>query len=149
MFRGTFDHAMDAKGRISLPARYRDALASAGEDTRVLIVTRSLSDTCLDVFPLKRWQEFEQKVSALPRFDPNVVKLRRLYVSAAVDCELDGQGRILIPPTLREIAKLDKQVQWAGMGDKAELWSQPLWTAREKKDLEDMSFVSAVGVMPL
>lgn len=146
MFRGQFEHAMDAKGRISLPARFRDAMV-ASKDER-LVVTRGLGDPTtpwLDVYPMSKWEEFEQKVSQLPRFDPNVIKLRRLYVSAAVECELDGQGRILVPASLREHARLDKQVIWAGMIEKAELWGQALWKSTQEASAEDMSFLSALG----
>lgn len=146
MFRGQFEHAMDAKGRISLPSRYRDAMTATGDER--LVVTRGLGDPAtpwLDVYPMKKWEEFEQRVSELPRFDPNVIKLRRLYVSAAVECELDAQGRILVPTSLREHARLDKAVLWAGMIEKAELWSQPLWAEAQKAAAEDMSFLEALG----
>ncbi len=116
---------MDGKGRVALPSRYRDALTRAG-DAR-LVVTRGLTDPCLDVYPMKSWEDLEARVAALPRFDPGVVKLRRLYVSAAVECDLDGQGRLLVPQALRELAKLDKGVFWAGMTTKAELWSAEEW----------------------
>ena len=141
MFRGQFPHSMDAKGRISLPSRYRDGLDG---DTR-LIVTNGLSDPCLDVFPMKRWEELERRVAELPRFDPNVVKFRRIYLSAAVECELDAQGRILVPPGLRERARLVKDVVWIGMTEKAELWSQEMWTKSDAEAREDMSFVKVIG----
>jgi MraZ protein len=146
MFRGQFEHAMDAKGRISLPSRFREAMTATSDER--LIVTRGLGDPAtpwLDVYPMKKWEEFEAKVSQLPRFDPNVIKLRRLYVSAAVECELDAQGRILVPPSLREHARLDKSVIWAGMIEKAELWSQPLWGAAQAAAASDMSFLTALG----
>ena len=143
MFRGQFEHAMDAKGRISLPSRFRDALARSGDT--VLIVTPSLTDACLDVFPLKRWEAFEARVAELPRFDENVIKLRRLYVSAAVECEVDGQARVLVPQALRERGKLDKAVVWAGMVDKAELWSADLWDRASTPAPEDKAFLRAIA----
>ncbi len=141
MFRGQFEHAMDAKGRISLPSRFRDAL----EGDMRLIVTRGLGDPCLDVFPMKRWEELERRIAELPRFDANVIKLRRLYVSAAVECELDGQGRVLVPQALREHAALDKDVVWAGMVEKAELWSAAKWADAQREAQEDMSFLKVLG----
>lgn len=111
----------------------------------MLIVTPSLTDTCLDVFPLKRWEAFEARVAELPRFDENVIKLRRLYVSAAVDCEIDGQGRVLVPQSLRERAKLDKAIVWAGMGEKAELWANDLWQRASAPADEDRAFVRAIA----
>jgi len=140
MFRGQFTHTIDAKGRTSLPSRFRDQLAAIGEAR--LILTPALVEPCIHVFPLRAWEEFEAKVAALPQFDPRVVRLRRLYVSAAVDCDLDGQGRVLVPPQLREHAGLTKDVVWAGVGQKAELWAKDRWTAvtavtpEELRDLE-------------
>jgi MraZ protein len=139
MFRGQFDHAIDAKGRTSLPARFRDVLVATG-DLRI-VLTPSPFDPCLDVFPIKAWEEFEAKIAALPQFEPNVIRLRRLYVSAAVECEIDKQGRVLVPNSLREHAGLTKDVLWAGMGRKAELWSREKWaeirsvTESDKSDL--------------
>ncbi|MFO0759729.1 MAG: division/cell wall cluster transcriptional repressor MraZ [Byssovorax sp.] len=129
MFRGQFEHAIDAKGRTSLPSRYRDAL-TAGGDLR-LVVTRALFDRCLHLYPMRAWEDLETKIAAMPQFDQNVVAFRRLYLSAAVECELDKQGRILIPPSLRDHAELSKEVLWAGMGRTAELWSKARWEAAQ------------------
>src|SRR3954468_10883516 len=113
MWQGQFEHAIDAKGRPTLPARFRDALSAAGDDRFVLT---SALDPCLVAYPLAEWRAFEEKLSRLPRFDPSVVKLRRIYVSAAVEVSFDAQGRVLVPPSLRAYAKLEKEVLWAGMG---------------------------------
>lgn len=134
---------MDGKGRVALPSRFRDALTKTGDER--LIVTRGLGDACLDVFPMKRWEAFEARVAELPRFDANVVKLRRLYVSAAVECELDGQGRLLVPPSLREFARLEKAVVWAGMIEKAELWSADEWARANAESTVDVEFLRALG----
>jgi MraZ protein len=104
MFRGQFEHAIDAKGRTSLPSRFRDVLGAAS-DLR-LILTRAVFDRCLHLYPLRGWEELEAKIADMPQFDPNVVAFRRMYLSAAVECELDKQGRILVPPSLREHAEL-------------------------------------------
>jgi MraZ protein len=125
MFRGHFEHAIDAKGRTSLPSRFRDVLIASG-DLRI-VMAPSLLDACLDVYPLKAWEELEAKIAALPRFDQTILRLRRLYVSAAVDCEVDKQGRVLVPNTLREHARLASEVLWAGMGQTIELWAKEQW----------------------
>ena len=125
MFRGQFTHSVDAKGRISLPVRFREQLAGAS-DPRI-VVTPALFDPCLHLYPLKAWEEFEAKVNALPSLDRHAVRFRRLYVSAAVECELDSSGRVLVPQELRTHAKLDKDALWAGMGPILELWSKPEW----------------------
>ena len=144
MFRGHFEHAIDAKGRTSLPSRFRDVLAATG-DLR-LVVTPALFDPCLHVYPMRAWEELEAKIAALPQFEPNVVAFRRKYVSAAVEAELDKQGRILVPPSLREHAGLAKDVLWAGMGTTAELWSKERWKAAQAmSDSELASFKAAIA----
>lgn len=130
MWQGQYEHAIDAKGRTSVPARFRDALGS-----EAFVITSGL-DPCLVAYPLEEWRAFEDKLSKLPRFDPHVVKLRRIYVSAAVETQIDSQGRVLIPPTLRSYASLEKDVVWAGMGRYAELWSKERWT-RATETTED------------
>ena len=127
MFRGQFSHSVDAKGRVSLPARFRDVLVADGDATFVL--TPAVFDTCLHLYPMKAWEEFERKVSELPSLDATAIRFRRLYVSAAVECELDGSGRVLVPPPLRERIKLDKDALWAGMGRTLELWAKSSWDA--------------------
>lgn len=124
MFRGRYEHTIDAKGRTSLPARYRDTLAGMGE--RRIVLTNAL-DRCLNAYTMPKWIEFEEKLAKLPRFDAAVQQLKRIYVSGAIECEIDDSGRILVPPTLREYAGLSKDVLWAGNGDYAELWDQKTW----------------------
>ncbi len=127
MFRGQFTHSIDTKGRVSLPARFRDALVVDG-DAR-FILTPALFDPCLHLHPMRAWQALEDKVSELPSFDPNIVRFRRLYISAAIECELDKAGRVLVPPALRERAHVNKDVLWAGMGRTVELWAKERWEA--------------------
>jgi MraZ protein len=127
MFRGQFTHSVDAKGRISLPARFRDVLCADGDPRFVL--TPALFDPCLHLYPMRAWEEFEQKVSELPSLEATVLRFRRMYVSAAVECELDKAGRVLVPPHLRERARLEQEAVWAGMGRTLELWSRANWDA--------------------
>ncbi len=126
MFRGRYEHTIDAKGRTSVPARYRDALDAQGE--RRIIITSAL-DPCLNAYTLPEWLAFEEKVAKLPQFDPAVLRLKRIYVSGAVECDIDDSGRILIPPTLRAHAGLQKDLLWAGSGKYAELWAKDAWKA--------------------
>ena len=138
MFRGRYEHTIDAKGRTSVPARYRDALGAANE--RRIVLTSAL-DPCLVAYAPAEWTAFEEKLARLPQFDRAVQKLRRIYVSGAVECEFDDVGRILVPPTLREHAGLKKDVLWAGAGRYAELWDKEAWqthfetTDDEKRDI--------------
>ncbi len=134
MFRGRYEHTIDAKGRTSVPARYRDALGAAGE--RRIVVTSAL-DPCLVAYTPSEWAAFEDR----PQFDRAVQKLKRIYVSGAVECDIDDVGRILVPPTLRDHARLRKDVLWAGAGRYAELWDKEEWqkhfetTDDEKRDI--------------
>ena len=135
MFRGQFTHAIDAKGRTSLPSRFRESLGSEWDQR--LVLTPALFDPCIHVFPFGAWEAFEARVAAMPQFDPNVVRLRRLYVSAAVECDLDKQGRVLVPACMREHAALARDVLWAGVGNKAELWAAERWADATKMASED------------
>lgn len=153
MFRGQFIQKIDAKGRVSMPARFREALASAG-DSR-FIITPAPFDPCLHVFALRAWEEIERKISELPSHDRNVVRFRRQYVSAALECETDRVGRVLIPPHLRDAAQLDKDqsaadLVWAGMGKNIELWSKARWDQALEISAEDeQSYRNAVEQFPL
>lgn len=148
MFRGQFEHAIDAKGRTSFPSRFRDVLA-AGNDLR-LVLTRALFDRCLHLYPMRAWEELEAKIAEMPQFEPNVVAFRRMYLSAAVECELDKQGRILVPPSLRDHGALEKDVIWAGMGRTAELWSKERWQAAQSmSEAELQSFKTAMEQLRL
>ena len=148
MFRGQFEHAIDAKGRTSFPSRFRDVLG-AGNDLR-LVLTRALFDRCLHLYPMKAWEELEAKIADMPQFDANVVAFRRMYLSAAVECDIDKQGRILVPPSLRDHAELSKDVIWAGMGRTAELWSSERWQAAQALSEADLaSFKTAMEQLRL
>lgn len=143
MFRGQFAHTIDAKGRVSLPARFRDGLVAQGDPR--FILTPALFDPCLHLYPMRAWEELEEKIAGLPSFDPNIVRFRRLYLSAAIECELDKAGRVLVPPALRERAGLTKDALWAGMGRTVELWAQEKWDAAlALSDDERVAFERAV-----
>ena len=125
MFRGRYEHTIDQKGRTSIPSRFRELLSSKYSDDR-LIVT-SFVDPCLIAYPVAEWQAFEEKVRALPRFDPKVMQLKRVLISGATECLIDRNGRILIPPVLREFAALKREIVWAGMVDYIEIWAKDGW----------------------
>jgi len=147
MFRGRYEHTMDAKGRTSLPARYRDVLSALSE--RRIVLTSGL-DPCLVAYTSAEWAAFEEKLAKLPQFDRSVQKLRRIYVSGAVECDVDDSGRILVPPTLREHAGLKKDVVWAGSGKYAELWAKDAWQAAfettEDEKLEISNRLAELGL---
>lgn len=118
MFRGQHRHTVDDKGRLSIPAKYREALESAFEAP--LFVT--VMDGCLVAYPAGEWRALEEKLNAMPRFDEKVQRFRRLFYAPAQECQLDKAGRILIPPTLRDHAGLTRDVVLAGMGKTFEIW---------------------------
>ena len=134
MFRGRYEHTIDAKGRTSLPSRFREVLASHGESR--LVVTTGL-DVCLVAYPMSEWLAFEERLSGLPQFDPSVAMLRRIIVSGAVECEIDKLGRLLIPQNLREHARLGRESLWAGMGRHIELWAKERFEQMRSNALED------------
>jgi len=133
VFRGRYEHAIDAKGRTSLPSRFREVLAANGDSH--LVVTTGL-EPCLVAYPMREWIAFEQRLAKLPQFDPNVAMLRRIYVSGAIECELDKLGRILVPAPLRKHADLGREALWAGMGNHIELWSKDRFEAMREQVLD-------------
>ena len=136
MFKGTYHHRIDAKGRLPIPAAFRRAL---GEDRRVVV---TLLDQCLAVYTEAEWARLESQLAALPAFSKQVKALTRLLVSRAADCELDVQGRILLPPTLRETAGLDRDAVVVGVLNRFEVWSPESWDGFVKESerlLDDVS----------
>src|SRR5713101_8200010 len=106
MFRGTFEHTIDDKGRVSVPERFRELLLATNDDRLVITNVRIASVPCLDVYPHAAWVQLEERLQAKPQFNPRVVDFQNYYVASAHDCVLDKQGRILLPPPLREHAAL-------------------------------------------
>lgn len=135
MFLGRYTHNVDTKGRLALPARYREQL----EDD--VVITRGF-DPCLLVYPMASWKPLAEQVSALSISDPDVRKLRRMLFAEAADAQLDRQGRILIPTTLRDYARLDREAVVVGMDTFIEIWSPEEWTAQSEA-LDRESFAIA------
>lgn len=125
MFRGTHAINMDAKGRMAIPAKHRDPLLSACEGR--LVITIDKDNPCLMIYPLDEWEKIEQTLSSLPSLNKAARRLQHLLIGHASDVEIDGNGRILVPPTLRTYAKLEKKLMIVGQGRKLELWSEAQW----------------------
>lgn len=118
MFLGKYEHLMDAKGRVSIPSSFRE-LVLAGGGAEVIVVRCPVSPPrVLEAYPRPAWQLIADKIRALPRFDPNVLRLESIFFGSAHPCELDGQGRVLIPPGHREWAGLVKDVVFVGAGER-------------------------------
>lgn len=130
MFLGEFSHSLDNKGRLTIPAKFREQLAQG------LIVTRNPLDRCLLVMPEAKWNEVATKISALPLADPRSALLRRAIFSAAEDYTPDKQGRILISQRLRDYAQIQTDIVVAGVNTFVELWHPDLWRQRVIQQLE-------------
>lgn len=125
MFRGINAINLDAKGRLAIPKRYRDQLIQdcGGQ----LVLTIDTDVRCLLLYPLPEWEVIETKLQSLPSFNHTARRIQRLLIGHATDTEMDGNGRILLPPLLREYANLSKEIRLIGQGKKFEVWDEQLW----------------------
>lgn len=130
MFLGEYTHTIDAKGRLTLPAKFRAHFQSG------LVITRGI-DKCLFAFPLSEWETLSQKVSDLPLTDAAARQFRRLLFSGASDEIPDKQGRVLLPSYLREYATLDGEVVVAGLNTHVEIWKPEIWREARQSFEED------------
>ena len=126
MFQGATELTLDAKGRLAVPTRYRDALLSGGGG----LVLTAHPDGCLLLYPRVAWEPIGAKVQALSSFNEQARWWQRLLVGFAEDVEPDAQGRLLISPALRKFAHLEKEIMLVGQGSHFELWSAPDWEER-------------------
>jgi len=131
MFIGEYQHAIDEKGRVSLPVKFRAKLASG------CVVTRGI-DKCLWVFPADEWEKLAEKISELPITQKDSRNFSRLILSGAVDLSIDKLGRINLPSYLKEYAGVNKKVTITGMYNRIELWPEESWN-KFKKEMEDNS----------
>ncbi len=143
MFRGINALNMDTKGRVAMPARYRDALVDSALGN--LVVTIDTDAPCLLLYPLPEWEIIEKKITALPSFNTAARRIQRLLIGHATDVEIDANGRILVPPVLRDYAGLEKKVMLVGQGKKFEIWSElgwldqrESWFSNTEKDVEEI-----------
>ncbi len=127
--------SLDAKGRIVLPARYRERLLEICASQ--LVVTIDTDQPCLLMYPLPEWESIEEKIEALPSFNPTTRRIQRLLIGHATEVEVDANGRVLLPPPLRDYARLGKKVVLIGQGKKFELWDEVLWNERLDAWLDD------------
>mgnify|MGYP002443652310 CR=1 FL=1 len=136
MLMGEYEHSLDAKGRLIMPAKLRQDI---GEK---FVITKGL-DGCLFVFSQIEWSNFESKLKELPLTNKNARDFVRFFLSGATECEFDKQGRILVPASLRKYADLQKDVVLTGMDTRIELWSAEKWDVESDLDDEDMEAVAA------
>jgi MraZ protein len=126
MLLGEFKHNLDIKGRMAIPAKFRDKMTAGA------IITRGIDD-CLFVFTSVEWEKLANKLVALPLAQANSRAFSRLMLAGATDVELDAQGRILIPDYLRKYAGLKKEVIVAGLYNRMEIWDEEAWKAYKTK----------------
>ena len=124
MLRGASQINLDAKGRLSIPSRYRAQLQETCQGQVVITVDK---DYCLLIYPLQEWEEVERKLNRLPNLNKQAHRLQRLMIGYASEVEMDGNGRLLLPKELRAFAGLEKQVVLLGQGNKFELWDETRW----------------------
>lgn len=137
VFRGSNEINMDTKGRMAIPARYRDALMSEFDGS--LVATISITDTCLFIYPRPEWEEMEVKIARMSTFNKDTRRLQHLLIGNARDLDLDGSGRVLIPQELRDYAKLDKKVTLVGQSHRLELWDTESWNSNRKAWLDEVA----------
>jgi len=125
VFRGIQPVCLDAKGRVGIPSRYRERLTSVCANA--LVLTLNPLDCCLWLYPLPEWEKIDEKLQELSDFDIQSRRTKQMMRGYATDCELDGQGRILIPEALRAFADIEKHIMFIGQGNKFELWDESAW----------------------
>ncbi len=143
MFIGEYRHSIDEKGRLAIPVKFRGDLESGA------IVTRGL-DGCLYVYTSSEWQKLANKLAAMPMSQSNSRAFARLMLAGAMDCAIDGQGRIVLPEYLRKYANVKKNVVIAGLYNHLELWDEKAWNAYKQKTEKDSGDIAeqlgALGV---
>ena len=132
MFRGVNNLTLDAKGRLAVPVRYRERLTAACSGQLVITIDRGYY---LLIYQLPTWEEIEAKLVHLPSLHPQVRELQRLLVGHATEVGMDSHGRVLLPPELREFARLDRDVVLLGLMNKFELWDKTAWDAQRAESL--------------
>ncbi|MDD3368069.1 MAG: division/cell wall cluster transcriptional repressor MraZ [Lachnospiraceae bacterium] len=127
MFMGEYNHTIDTKGRVIIPAKFREALGDS------FVVTKGIDD-CLIAYDKNEWNVFEENLKKLPTIQKNNRKFVRFFLAGAAEVEVDKQGRILVPPVLRDFAGLEKDVVLVGVANKVEIWSKERWDASATYD---------------
>ena len=126
MLIGEYEHTIDAKGRLSMPSKLRRDMGEA------FIVTKGL-DGCLFAFSQEEWKNFETKLKALPLSDKNARNFVRFFLAGATECEIDKQGRFLIPSNLRQAGNLEKEAIIIGVGTRLEIWNKDVWISKDEE----------------
>lgn len=121
MFGGEYRHSLDAKGRISVPFRFRDEMGG------VVVVSKGIGEKCLYIFTMEEWKKIEEKISGFPLSDERARRVTRYLIGGSSEIEIDKQGRIMLPQYLRDYAGLTKDAVVIGAGSRAEIWDADAW----------------------
>lgn len=132
---GEYNHTIDAKGRFIIPAKFRETLGDK------FIVTKGL-DGCLFVYPKSEWSSFEEKLKVLPLTNKDARQFTRFFLAGAAACEVDKQGRILLPQVLRDFAQLEKEIVLIGVASRVEIWSKINWEQSMSTYNDDMNEIA-------
>jgi MraZ protein len=147
-FRGRFELKVDPKFRLTLPSAFRDLIQTSYKSHLVITNSQSQGHKCLDVFPLDQWKKLEGKVAKLPQLKMEVQNFQRFYLSGGHEIDLDSQGRILIPPMLRQYASVEDEVVVVGFAEKFEIWAAKTWNKFFQTLADDFEkTMGAVGQM--
>lgn len=135
MFMGEYQHNIDNKGRVIIPAKFRDELGET------FVITRGL-DKSLFVYPMSEWKQVEQKLKTLPFTRSDARKFTRFFFSGAIECEIDKQGRVSLPNQLRDYASLIKECVFIGVSNRVEIWSKELWNSYYEESEESFNEIA-------
>lgn len=142
--KGQFNHSVDAKGRLIIPTKLREQLGET------FVVTKGL-DGCLFGYPNEEWDLFEKTLKSLPTQNKNARRTKHFFIAGATDCELDSQGRILLPQVLRDFAGITKEVTVVGNVERIEIWDREKWETQEQETAENMDDIvedlEALGIV--
>jgi MraZ protein len=134
MFRGSSYHTIDDKGRIIVPSRFRALIRQSGEDRTVI----SRMDRCLVAYPMEEWSKIEKRILSLAEKSDSMRRFRRVFIGGAFECACDRQDRILVPPSLRQYAELNREIVLVGVLDHFEIWSRDNWDAENQRMEQEM-----------
>ncbi len=149
MFSGRFDHSIDEKGRVSIPARFREVLQRDGHDRLFITNFPFNGERCLALYPPSEWDNLNASLKEKPRFDPRVQVFETLIIGGAHEVPVDRQGRILIPPKLRDYASLDREVTFSARQDHFQLWDKQVLEQVLKateEQIKDPDFFAKLGL---
>ncbi len=137
LFRGIHTLSLDSKGRLALPSKYRESLQAEADGQ--VVATIALDNRCLWLYPLSQWEALERQLVSYSSLNRKASHLQRLLIGHANECQLDGQGRVLLSTPLRKYANLDKNIVLVGVGGKFEIWDEETWDIRRNVWIEEMS----------